>query len=292
MSGQYLISKTQSRSLYSFFHMATRSNVLFDKFLPVAYSVGAAVVILGALFKITHRPGADTWLTVGLVTEAIIFLLFAFQSFVQPPGRDYEWEKVYPELDEPTNKNALASRNQGVSSNVGLTAKMDDLLANANLTPEVFNRLGTGFKSLTDTVSKMGQLTDATVATNEYAQNVKAASGALTEMNKSYGVAVSAMSEMANASMDAKEYRAKFQEVTRTMGALNAVYELELQDTNKHLKAMNAFYGNLSTAMANMADASKDAQQFKGEMSKLTTNLASLNSVYGGMLSAMKGGNQ
>jgi gliding motility-associated protein GldL len=272
--------------------MATRSNVLFDKFLPVAYSLGASVVILGALFKITHREGADTWLTIGLVTEAIIFALFALQTFVQRPSRDYEWEKVYPELDEPTNKNALATRNQGVSSNVGLTAKMDDLLASANLTPEVFNRLGTGFRSLTDTVSKMGQLTDATVATNEYAQNVKAASGALTEMNKSYGVAVTAMSEMANASMDAKEYRTKFQDITKTMGALNAVYELELQDTNKHLKAMNAFYGNLSTAMANMADASKDAQQFKGEMARLTSNLASLNTVYGGMLSAMKGNNQ
>lgn len=273
--------------------MATRSNVLFDKFLPVAYSLGAAVVILGALFKITHRPGADTWLTVGLVTEAIIFVLFAFQSFVQPPGRDYEWEKVYPELaDNYKGELPVRSQQNAISPNVGLTAKMDDLLASANLTPEVFNRLGTGFKSLTETVSKMGQLTDATVATNEYAQNVKAASGALTEMNKSYGVAVSAMSEMANASMDAKEYRAKFQDITKTMGALNAVYELELQDTNKHLKAMNAFYGNLSTAMANMADASKDAQQFKGEMSKLTTNLASLNNVYGGMLSAMKGTNQ
>jgi gliding motility-associated protein GldL len=272
--------------------MATRSNVLFDRVLPVAYSLGAAVVILGALFKITHRPGADTMLTIGLVTEAIIFVLFAFQSFVQKPDPVYEWERVYPELAD-NYKGELpvrSSQSTAISPNVGLTAKMDDLLASANLTPDVFNRLGTGFKNLTDTVSKMNQLNDATVATNEYAQNVKAASGALTEMNKSYGVAVSAMSEMANASMDAKEYRAKFQDITKTMGALNAVYELELQDTNKHLKAMNAFYGNLSTAMANMADASKDAQQFKGEMAKLTSNLASLNNVYGGMLSAMKGG--
>jgi gliding motility-associated protein GldL len=76
------------------------------------------------------------------------------------------------------------------------------------------------------------------------------------------------------------------------MGALNAVYELELQDTNKHLKAMNAFYGNLTAAMQNMADASKDTQQFKSELSKLTGNLASLNNVYGSMLTAMRGSNQ
>ena len=97
------------------------------------------------------------------------------------------------------------------------------------------------------------------------------------------------MGEMASASQDAKEYRVQFQKVTQNMGALNAVYELELQDTNKHLKAMNAFYGNLTTAMENMSDASKDTQQFKQELSKLTTNLTSLNNVYGSMLSAMKG---
>jgi gliding motility-associated protein GldL len=73
------------------------------------------------------------------------------------------------------------------------------------------------------------------------------------------------------------------------MGALNAVYELELQDTNKHLKAMNSFYSNLSSAMNDMSEASKDTQHFKEELNKLTNNLTSLNSVYGSMLSAMKG---
>ena len=72
------------------------------------------------------------------------------------------------------------------------------------------------------------------------------------------------------------------------MGALNAVYEIELQDTNRHLKSMNAFYGNLSSAMSDMQEASKDTQQFKSELNKLTNNLASLNNVYGSMLSAMK----
>ncbi len=94
---------------------------------------------------------------------------------------------------------------------------------------------------------------------------------------------------MADATTDAKEYRTQFQKVTQSMGALNAVYELELQDTNKHLKAMNAFYGNLSAAMQNMADASRDTQQFKNELSKLTGNLTSLNNVYGSMLTAMRG---
>ena len=73
--------------------------------------------------------------------------------------------------------------------------------------------------------------------------------------------------------------------------ALNAVYEMELQDANSHLKAMNKFYSNLSTAMESMADASKESEHFKGELSKLTGNLTSLNRVYGSMLTAMKGSN-
>ncbi len=271
--------------------MAAKRNVFFDKILPVVYSVGAAVVILGALFKIQHRPGADEMLTIGMGTEAVIFLLFALQQFVAPTA-DYQWEKVYPELDD-SYKGELPTRSAApavaASPNLGLMAKMDDMLANAKVSPDVFNSLGTGLRSLTDTVGKLGQITDATVATNEYAKNVKIAAGSLQEMNKSYGTAVSAMSDMASATMDAKEYRVKFQQITQTMGALNAVYELELQDTQKHLKAMNAFYGNLASAMDNMQEASKDAQQFKSEMGRLTNNLQSLNNIYGGMLSAMKG---
>lgn len=268
---------------------AQKQSFFFDKVLPVSYSVGASVVILGALFKILHWEGANEMLMAGMFTEAFIFLMFALQTFVQPLDNGYAWERVYPELADDY-KGELPTRT--TSNNLGLTAKMDDMIANARITPEVFNNLGNGLRSLTDTVGKMGQLTDATVATNEYAQNVRAASRSLVDMNKSYGTTVTALSEMSSASLDAKEYRTQFQEVTKKMGALNAVYELELQDTNKHLKAMNAFYGNLTAAMDNMASASKDTQQFKQELSKLTNNLTSLNNIYGSMLTAMKGSNQ
>ncbi|MFN8354679.1 MAG: gliding motility protein GldL [Spirosomataceae bacterium] len=265
--------------------MAGRSSALFDKVLPVVYSLGAAVVILGALFKIRHLEGADVMLTVGMGVEALIFALFALQTFVQPPSREYEWEKVYPELADDY-KGALPTKsNEGK----GLTANMDKMLADAKVTPDIFDNLGKSMRSLTDTVGKIKDISDATVATNEYAKNAKTAASSMLEMNKSYGVAMTALGELANTSTDAKEYRAQFQQITKNMGALNAVYELELQDTNRHLKAMNAFYGNLTTAMENMAEASKDAQKFKSEMTKLTSNLTSLNNVYGGMLSAMKG---
>ncbi len=260
-----------------------------ERIINIIASFGAAVVIVGALFKILHWDYANEMLMVGMFTEAFIFILFGVLYISVKPEKSYDWEKVYPELANDFQgelpKRSVSTSNAGV----GLTAKMDEMLANAKITPEVFENLGKGMKSLTDTVSKIGTITEATVATNDYAKNVKIAATTMTEMNKAYGVTMNAMSEMANASSDAKEYRVQFQKVTQNMGALNAVYELELQDTNKHLKAMNAFYGNLTIAMENMADASKDTQQFKQELAKLTTNLTSLNNVYGSMLTAMKG---
>jgi gliding motility-associated protein GldL len=261
-----------------------KQGAFWSKVVPMAYSIGAAVVIVGAWAKITHQPGGTEFLTIGLLTEAVIFILYAIQSYLYPPS-EYDWEKAYPELAD----DAAPAPRKVEAKGVGLTANMDKMLAEANVTPDIFNKLGSGMKSLTDTVSKIGDLTDATVATNEYAKNIKNASGAITDMNKSYGVAITAMSSMADATKDAQQYRDQFQTITKNMGALNAVYELELQDTTKHLKAMNAFYGNLTTAMENMADATKESQQFKSEMSKLTTNITSLNSVYGNMLTAMRG---
>lgn len=259
-----------------------------EKIVNVIASFAAAVVIFGALAKILHWNNANEWLMLGMLTEVGIFIMYGVLYLTMKSSADYNWERVYPELSKDF-AGELPKRSTASTSGAGLTAKMDEMLANAKVTPDIFDNLGKGMKSLTDTVSKIGNITDATIATNDYAKNVRTAAGTMTEMNKSYGVTMNAMGEMANASQDAKEYRVQFQKVTQNMGALNAVYELELQDTNKHLKAMNSFYGNLTTAMENMSDASKDTQQFKQELSKLTTNLTSLNNVYGSMLSAMKG---
>ena len=96
------------------------------------------------------------------------------------------------------------------------------------------------------------------------------------------------MTAMSNATADAKEYHLQVQNVTKNLGALNAVYEMELQDANTHLKSMNKFYGTLSQAMENLTEAGKETEQFKQEVTGLTTNLHSLNRVYGNMLNAMR----
>ncbi len=250
--------------------------------LTFMYGAGAAVVILGAMFKILHLPGGDLVIGIGLVTEAFIFFVTAFIL----PDEDIHWERVYPELADPSVTRTFDNLIGGAKSP---TLPKGTAEAFEGLTKDMVDRLGKSMGSLSDNVSRMTSFTDASVATSEYASNIKSAAGKIQELNKSYEVTVNAMQDMANASTDAKAYHAQVQTITKNLGALNAVYEMELQDTSKHLKAMNAFYGSLSSAMENMAEASKDTQQFKNELSGLTANLTSLNKVYGNMLTAMKG---
>jgi gliding motility-associated protein GldL len=257
------------------------SDFLFNAIMPKIYGIGAAIVIVGAMFKIMHWPGAGAMLVVGLTTEAIIFIFSAFQ----PPVHEPDWTRVYPELSDEYQG---APRKIETKSGESVTKKLDQMFTEAKIEPVLIDSLGKGMRSLTESVSKMNTLSDATVATSDYAKNVREASKSLLDLNKSYSNTVAAMSEMANATKDAKDYHNQVQTITKNLGSLNAVYEMELQDANSHLKAMNKFYSSLTTAMESMSEASKDTQQFKSELSTLTSNLTNLNKVYGNMLSAMK----
>ncbi len=168
------------------------------------------------------------------------------------------------------------------------TQQLDKMLADAKIGPELINSLGQGMKNLADNASKMNSFADASVATAEYTKNIKTASTALLEINKSYATTAEALTGMSAATVDAKQYQEQVVKITKNLGALNAVYELELQDANSHLKAMNKFYANINTAMESMNQASKETESFKAELGKLNQNIGSLNKVYGGMLSAMK----
>ncbi|MBW3545032.1 MAG: gliding motility protein GldL [Bacteroidetes bacterium] len=261
-------------------------DLLYGSIMPKIYGIGGAVVIIGALFKILHLPGADLMLIVGLGTEAIIFFLSAFE----PKHTDVDWSRVYPELSEDWTGDSSSRLAVKENGNGSITKKLDHMLESNKIGPELIQSLGTGMQQLAVNAKQMANLSNAAVATEEYATNVRGASKSLIEMNKSYGSTVEAMSAMASASKDAKEYHNQVQHVTKNLGALNAVYEMELQDANSHVKAMNKFYASISGAMDNMAQASKESEQFKKELSALTSNLSSLNNVYGSMLTAMRGG--
>ena len=270
------------------------SELLFKTIMPKIYGIGAAVVILGAMFKILHLPGASAMLGVGLTTEAVIFFLSAFE----PPQHDPDWTKVYPELSEDYEGAAPASRRIGKGGDQ-VAQKLDHMLENAKIGPELVESLGRGMHKLSENVAKMNTMGDVGAVTSEYAASLKKASGVMNDVNKSYDDTLKAMQDMANmsrsatqdmasSSSNAKEYHTQVQTVTKNLEALNAVYELELQDANNHVKAMNKFYSNLTSSLESMSQATEDAEAFKSEITQLTSNLASLNKVYGSMLTAMK----
>lgn len=256
-------------------------DTFYNSWMPKIYGIGAAVVIVGAMFKIMHWAGANEMLVLGLSTEALIFFFSAFQPMPHEP----EWHKVYPQLGDDWQDPHTAEDHP----NDELPAKsLNEMMSDADINQDMIDRLGTGLQRLSESTEHLRDLSDAAGATTEYTDNVRAASDSLVQMNRSYGETVEAMSSMADATIDSQEYHSQIQNITKNLGALNAVYEMELQDANSHLKAMNKFYGNLSAAMENMTSVSEDTEQFKNEMSDLTTNLNHLNTVYGNMLAAMK----
>jgi gliding motility-associated protein GldL len=267
--------------------MSTKNNTFAYKFygsiMPKIYGIGASIVILGAMFKILDFPYSSLMIGVGLTTEAIIFFLSAFE----PKNEDLDWTKVYPEL---TGENAgVGPGRTAVKKTDETSQKMDELLEKAKIGPELLESLGKGMQNLASTTQKLGNISDATLATNDYAENVKKASRSMIDINESYTRTVSALEEMSAVSEGAKEYSNQLTSVTKNLSALNNVYEEELKDSNMHAKTISKFYSNITVAMEGIAEAGKETETFKNELAKLNQNVNSLNKVYGGMLSAMKG---
>jgi len=235
--------------------------------------MGAAIVIFGAWQKITHQPWADFFLTAGLITEAIIFVVYAF---LPPPGN--EMAAIAEALPKMTS----------ASGNPALT-KMEDMLREADITPANLGRLSEGFKKLNTSVDKIGDVSDAVSATSEYATKTREAATALTTMKDAYNNATTTIGHFNNAADSTKQFHEQVQVLTKNLGSLNAIYELELQDTNNHLKAMNNFYSNLVTASETMQGSVDDAKKAQQQIATLAGNLSNLNRVYGNMLSAMQG---
>ncbi|MES2616870.1 MAG: gliding motility protein GldL [Bacteroidota bacterium] len=197
----------------------------FKKVMAYIYGWGASVVIIGALFKIMHWPGADAMLIAGLGTEAIIFFISVFE----PIHAEYDWSLVYPELAgmEPTEKKAKASGT--------ISQQLDKMLAEAKVGPELIGSLGNGLKSLSDNVKEMSTLSNATVATNEYTANIGKASKAIesigntsTEISSSMASFAGGLTNMVNnlsaTANDSVEFKDNLGKLNKNLGSLNTVY--------------------------------------------------------------------
>lgn len=245
-----------------------------ERIVNVIVCVGASIVIIGALFKILHWKGADSMLMIGLFTEAFIFLVYAFL----PPAGE-EMAALAAALPKMATSNA---------SNPSLQA-VDKMLNEADINPASMKRLSEGFQRFGQSVNQIKDVSDAVAATSEYTAKTKEAATALGSMKDAYVKSASAMASFNDASESTKQFHSQVQVLTKNLSSLNTIYELELQDTNNHLKAMNSFYSNLVQASETMQGSVTDAKKTQEQISLLAKNLGNLNNIYGNMLSAMQG---
>jgi gliding motility-associated protein GldL len=245
-----------------------------DRVLNIAVSAAAVPVLLGALFKITHENGfgisPDTWLKFGLYTEAVIFLCYALLYVFAPP----------PEAPIPVEAKVMGD---------SPLKNMDKMLQEADITPTNLKKLGESFNKLGTSVSGISDVSDVVKSTSDFGAKTKEATAAIGTMATAFSASAATMTSFNSASESAKGFHEQVQVLTKNLGSLNTIYELELKESNNHLKALNGFYGQMAQASQAMMASVDDAQKAKEQIGALANNLSKLNSVYGNMLSAMQG---
>lgn len=257
--------------------------------------VGAGIVLLGALFKLQHWEGASIMLSVGMFTEVFIFVLLG----LLPPHKDYYWERYYPDLDKNPHveayKKGVKFVKPGVSgidasgSQLSPAAQFDKMLEEANINKPNLEKLSNSLQNFGKTVDEIKDISSVAAATSNYTSATNEAAQELTKLKDTYAGATETLKSFNEASESTHQFHNQVQVLSKNLGTLNQIYEVELQDANNHLKAMNKFYSNLVNASESMASSADDALAAKEEIAKLSKNLGALNSIYGNMLSAMQG---
>lgn len=251
------------------------------------YGFGAAIVIVGALFKIQHWPGASLMLIIGLSTEAIIFVFSAFE----PLHEDPDWTLVYPELatghdDEDLDDIEVHTHEDPQS----VTEQLDNMLAQAKIEPELIESLGSGLRTLSSTANQLGEVSNATVATEGYVNSVTNATQKVNQLADSYQHAATALTGLSETSGPGQSTGEQMQKMAENLTALNASYETQLRGANEHIATTNEMYKGISELMSNLNESVEDTKRYKENIAELSKNLTALNTVYGNMLSAMNFG--
>jgi gliding motility-associated protein GldL len=164
------------------------------------------------------------------------------------------------------------------------------MIQEADITPTNLKKLGEGFQKLGTTVNGLSDVGDVVKSTSDFSAKTKEATTAIGTMATAFNNSATTMASFNNASESARGFHEQVQVLTKNLGSLNTIYELELKESNNHLKALNGFYGKMAEASQAMMNSVDDANKAKEQIGALASNLGKLNSVYGNMLSAMQGG--
>jgi len=274
----------------------------FKNFMAKLYGIGAAVVIMGALFKITHIPGADAMLFVGLTTEAFIFFFSAFEA----PHVEPDWSLVYPELAGMYNKGEMTDDDLSDfldddidnMEDLPVTQQLDNLLAGANIDGALIESLGLGLRNLSQTAGNMNKLGDAAEANTVFAEKVKDASNSVSNLSSSYDKASAALVLDVDAS---EQYHENITGASKAAASLSSAYDKAAESMNNDLTSTGDFSTKVQEAaqsagklaeeyqksIAIMRQSSEslnfnavDGATYNNELQKISSNLSALNAVY------------
>lgn len=285
----------------------------YKNFMAKLYGWGAAVVIIGALFKINHWPGGTIMLIIGMGTETVIFFLSAFE----PPHVEWDWSLAYPELagmkSEEGEDNLLGTK----TSSDPLTQQLDKMLADAKIGPELIDRLGSGMQNLADSANSLNNMTTAVAATDKFVTNMDGAAEAAGELTSAYKRtaesiggdadlannyheslkdATNAVSTLSNIYKETAQtlrtgdvsYVDELKKMASSLSSINAMYEMQLQNSTSQLQTTKEVEERMQAMLSNFADSAEGVLKYKEQVDALTRKVSELNNVYGNMLAAMQ----
>jgi gliding motility-associated protein GldL len=263
----------------------------YKNFMSKLYGIGAAVVIVGALFKINHYNYANEILIIGLGTEAIIFFFSAFE----PPHVEPDWSLVYPQLGGMYHESPVEKELEGKKT---ATQKLDQMFKEANIESSTLDRLSKGLQKLSENASQMGDISNAAVATNEYVDTIKGASKSASELAGNYKKASEVLGKDATASI---EYIENMKSASASANKLSHAYVQAADIIKSDMNSTEEFAGTVkaasqsarqlaetyakSSALINKSVEALDFGTIDGvayneQLQKIAQNLAKLNAVY------------
>lgn len=206
------------------------------KFFQMAYGLGASIVIVGALFKITHMEiagiGGNLLLTIGLVTEAIIFAISAFE----PVDDDLDWSLVYPELSGGDARERAAVQESKEEASGLLSQKLDEMLKEARIDSNLMSSLGESIRSFEGAAKNMAPTADAMNSTKKYSEEMALAAAQMDSLNSLYKVQIESSARQAEANQEIAENAEQLKQ--------------QMQHLATNLSSLNGIYGGMLTAMS------------------------------------------
>ena len=231
----------------------------FKKFMSYLYGYGASIVIVGALFKINHYPGANLMLIVGMSIEAIIFVF----STMEKPHPEYDWDRVYPVLKNNPDGTPMYPEGEAPVHGGGMSAgsqnlvadKLEEMLEKANVTPAVFERLSSGLEKLTETTANLSNLTSVVSVNKTYADEMVQMTNNLNQMNQFYVNQLQVSKTQTEAGIKLQVDVNKIMETLSSSLESSQKYRKEIDDLSEKVSALNRMYGQMLAAMQNAQPA-------------------------------------